>query len=99
MESVMQTAAPSHQCVQDNQVWKQKAHAISVWEERAIRRLALAIVLPFAPLEPLRRSEPGVLLRLAYQDCCKSGGVAPAVSPYYATLVTVCSGWARAILM
>jgi hypothetical protein len=60
---VVQTTAPSHQCVQHNQVWKQKARGISVWEERAIRRLALAIALPFTPLEPLRRSELGVLLR------------------------------------
>jgi len=26
---------------------------------------------------------------IAYQECCKGGGVAPGVSPYYATMLTV----------
>ena len=48
-------------------------------------------VLPYN--DPVMGSVAGQsMARVAYQDCCKSGGVAPAVSVYYATLLTVCFG-------
>src|SRR5437762_32573 len=63
----------------------------------AVQEQALEVDL--CPMAAGDDPEVGSELGIADQDCCKSGGVAPAVSPCYATLLTGCSRCDRVIFI